>query len=73
MIEKIEIGTKNAKVYDWIVIGEEGSPLAYKLPEEDPVFLDPEKAVLRCIQSMKDLQTSLLNTQLLLSDLTRHI
>ena len=71
MTEKI--GIRNERDYDWIVVDEKGGPLAYKRPEEDPVFLDSEKAVLQCIRSMKDLQTSLLNTQLLLSDLTRHI
>jgi len=70
----VRIGIKNQKIdYEWIVVDEKGSPLSYQVPGEDPVFLDPEKAVLQCIQAMKDLQTSLLNTQLLLSDLTHQV
>jgi hypothetical protein len=59
--------------YDWIIYGEEKEPLAYKKPNEEPVFIDAEAAVLRAIETMKTMNTVNINTSNLLSDLSRHL
>ena len=59
--------------YEWIVKDDDGEPLAYKKPGEDPVMIYPEKAVVKCIETIKSIQSTLLSTQNLLADLSRHL
>lgn len=57
--------------YDWIVYDEDRNPLAYKKPDEEPVFIDPERAVLQMIDTVKTMQTASINASNLLADLSR--
>jgi hypothetical protein len=57
--------------YEWIVKDSGGNVLAYKLPEENPVFIDAEGAVLQMIETIKVMQTASKNTSNLLADLSR--
>lgn len=59
--------------YEWIVKGSIGEVFAYKKPGEDPVFIDSEKAVLQCIETIDAMNKSHKNTQNLLADLSRHL
>jgi hypothetical protein len=59
--------------YEWIIKGSLEEILAYKKPDEDPVFIDSEKAVLQCIEVMNAMKNSHKNTQNLLADLSRHL
>jgi hypothetical protein len=59
--------------YEWIVVDDKQEPLAYKKPGEDPVFIDSEKAVLQCIETMNAMNRAHKNSQNLLADLSRHL
>jgi hypothetical protein len=58
-------------VYDWIVKDEDGKSLAYQIVGEEPVMIYPEKALLKCIETIKTIHKVNLNTQHLLADLSR--
>jgi hypothetical protein len=57
--------------YDWIVVGSDQQPLAYKKPDSDPVFIDAEAAVLKCVEVISQMNQVNTNTQNLLADLSR--
>ncbi len=59
--------------YEWIVISDEQVTLAYKIREENPIFIDAEAAVLQLIKSMKIEQHTNKKIMHLLLDLSRSI
>lgn len=59
--------------YDWVVISSDGKELAYKKPDEDPVFIDAEAAVIKAIEIIKTMQITQLHTSHILADLSRMI
>jgi hypothetical protein len=61
------------ELFEWIVKGDDGEALAYKKLDEEPVIIFPEKALLKCIETIKNMSTVNLNTQNLLADLSRHL
>ena len=67
------LGIEAEAQYEWIVIGNKNEILAYKKPNEDPVFEDAEGAVLQMIKTLKELRTANLNTSHILADLSRMI
>jgi hypothetical protein len=68
------LGIEAEAQYEWIVIGEpKNEILAYKKPNEDPVFVNAEGAVLQMIKTLKELRTVHLNTSHILADLSRMI
>lgn len=57
---------------DWMIEGEDGEPLAYKKKGEDRVIIiHPERALTKCVDSIKSLHDGLKNAQHLLADLSR--
>jgi hypothetical protein len=67
-----ELGIKEAVVqFEWMIVDEKEKLLAYKKPDEDPVFIDAEGAVLQMIKTWKSLHNAHLNTSNLLADLSR--
>lgn len=59
--------------YEWLIVDDKNNILASKKPNEDPVFLDAEKAVLEMVQCLKTMHSVNKNTSNLLSDLSRLI
>ena len=67
-----ELGIKEDVVqFEWMIVDEKEKLLAYKKPDEDPVFIDAEGAVLQMIKTWKSLHAAHLNTSHILADLSR--
>ena len=66
-----ELSIEKEAQYEWLIISDENKILAYKKPNEDPVFEDSEGAVLQMIKCWKSLHAAHLNTSHILADLSR--
>lgn len=62
---------ENKDLYEWVVTNEEHKIFAYKKHDENPVFIDAERAVLQLVKELKVIELTNRNISHLISDLSR--